>query len=108
MEAVSRAAWLTDINRRVFCSLTYAQAILNHCFGHKNDQPWYEYDVGWLPHCDELVILMLPGWNKSEGVRIEIKAAGALGIAVRRIEMSERFTGLPPAQSKKLHLRILG
>ena len=46
MEAVSRAGGLTDIDRRVFCPLTYAQAILNHCFGHKNDQWWYEYDVG--------------------------------------------------------------
>ena len=78
MEAVSRAVGLTDVDRRVFCPLTYAQALLNHCFGHKNDQPWYEYDLGWLPHCDDLVILMLPAWAESEGVRIESETAKEL------------------------------
>ena len=35
MEAVSRVATgLTDINRRVFCLLTYVQALLDHGFGH--------------------------------------------------------------------------
>ena len=47
MEAVGRvAAGLTDIDRRVFCPLTYAQALPDHGFGHKDDQWWYEYDVG--------------------------------------------------------------
>ena len=47
LEAVSRvAAALTDIDRRVFCPLTYAQALLDHGFGRKDDQWWYEYDVG--------------------------------------------------------------
>ena len=54
MEAVSRVtSGLTDINRRVFCLLTYVQALLDHGFGHK-DYRWYEYDVGWLPHCDQV------------------------------------------------------
>ena len=62
LEAVSRvAAALTDIDRRVFCPLTYAQALLDHGFGRKDDQWWYEYDVGWLSHCDELV-MKLSGW----------------------------------------------
>ena len=35
LEAVSRvAAGFTDIDRRVFCPLTYAQALLDHGFGH--------------------------------------------------------------------------
>lgn len=77
MEAVSRvAAVFTDIDRRVFCPLTYTQALLDHGFGHKDGQWWYEYDVGWLLHCDELVVLMLPGWARSEGVRIEIEWGG--------------------------------
>ena len=83
LEAISRVtAALTDIDRRAFCPLTYAQALLDHGFGRKDDRWWYEYDVGWLPHCDELVVLMLPGWAQSEGVRVEIEAAEALGIQI--------------------------
>ena len=107
MEAVSRvASGLTDIDRRVFCPLTYAQALLDHGFAHKDDQWWYEYDVGWLPHCDELVILMLPGWAESEGVRTEIEAAEALGVRTTYLETPDRFTGLTPAQSVALHRRF--
>ena len=68
VEAVSGvAAGLTDNDRSVFCPLTYAQALLEHGFGDRDDQWWYEYDVGWLLHCDDLV-LKLPGWAESEGV----------------------------------------
>ena len=35
-----------------------------------------------FPHCDELVVLMLPGWAQSEGVRVEFEAAEALGIQI--------------------------
>ena len=109
MEAISRvAAALTDIDRRVFCPLTYAQALLDHGFDRKDDRWWYEYDVGWLPHCDELVVLMLPGWAESKGVRIEVEAAEALGIRATYLETPETFTGLTPVQSTGLHLGLLG
>ena len=109
MEAVSRvAAGLTDIDRRVFCPLTYAQALLDHGFGHKDDQWWYDYDVGWLYHCDELVVLMLPGWADSKGVRIEVKIAEELGIWMTYMEMPERFRGLTVEQSAELHHRLSG
>ena len=109
LEAVSRvAAALTDIDRRAFCPLTYAQALLDHGFGRKDDRWWYEYDVGWLPHCDELVVLMLPGWEESEGVRIEIEVAGTLGIRICYLEVPERFIGLTPAQGAELHRKVRG
>ena len=107
LEVVSRvAASLTDIDRRVFCPLTYAQALLDHGFDDKDDQWWYEYGVDWLPHCDELVILMLPGWAESEGVRIKIEAAKELGIRISYLETPYRFTALTPAQSTELHRKL--
>ena len=63
------------------------------------------YDVGWLPLCDDLVVLMLPGW--AQGVRIEIEAAESLGIRITYLKLPERFTGLTPAQSAELHRRLL-
>ena len=56
------------------------------------------YDVGWLPLCDDLVVLMPPGWEESEGVWIEIEAAGTLGIRIYYLEVPERFIGLTPAR----------
>ena len=87
--------------------MTYAQALLDHDFGRKDDQWWYEYDAGWLSHCNELAILMLHGWAESEGVRIEIEAAKALGIWISHLEVPGQFAGLTPAQSKELYLRLL-
>ena len=39
----------------------------------------YNYDAGWLLYCDELVVLMLPGWEDSKGVRIRGLIAQKLG-----------------------------
>ena len=83
----------------MFCPLTYAQALLDHGFGYKEDQWWYEYDVGWLSHCNEMAILMLPGWAESEGVLIEIETAESLGIKIDYLKAPEKFAGLTPAQS---------
>ena len=81
MEAVGRVpAGLTEIDRRVFYPLTCAQGLFDYGFGYRDDQWWYEHDGSWLPHCDELAVLMLPGWAKSKGVRMEAEVAEALGI----------------------------
>ena len=109
MEAVSRVATsLTDIDRRVFCPLMYAQALIDHGFGHRDDRWWYDYDVGWLPFCEELVVLKLPGWAESEGVRIEVEFAGELGIRITYMEIPERFLGLTQEQSAELRQRLSG
>ena len=78
-----------------------------HGFGHQDDQWWYDCDLGWLPHCDELVDLMLPGWVQSEGLRIEIDVAEELGVRITYLEPAEMFIGLAPKQSVELHRRML-
>ena len=109
MEAVGRvAAGLTDNDRRVFCPLMYAQALIDHGFSHKDDQWWYDYDVGWLPCCEELVVLKLPGWTESEGVRIEVEVAESLRIRITYMEVPERFPGLTQERSAELRQRLLG
>ena len=109
MEAVGRvAAGLTDIDRRVYCPLVYAQALIDHGFGHKDDRWWYDYDVGWLPCCEELVVLKLPGWADSEGVRIEVEVAEELGIRITYLEVPERFPGLTREQSAELRQGFSG
>ena len=103
MEAVSRvAAGLTDTDRRIFCPLTYANALLDKGFDCKTDEWWYEYDIGWLAHCAELVVLKLPGWEESEGVRLEIAVAESLEIPVSYMETPEQFMGLTSERSDDL------
>ena len=107
LEAVSRvASGLTEIDRRVFCPLSYADALLGNGFGLRDDEWWYDYDLGWLSHCAELVVLRLPGWTDSKGVRLEIEAAEFWGIPVVYMDPPERFAGLTLNQSKDLHLRL--
>ena len=44
---------------------------------------WAEQDRRQLELCDEVVVLMLPGWRESEGVRAEVALAEELGKSVR-------------------------
>lgn len=44
---------------------------------------WADHNRAMLKRCDALVVLTLPGWERSEGVRAEIEIARTLPIAVR-------------------------
>ena len=109
LEAVSRvAAALTEIDRRIFCPLTYADALLEKGFGLRDDEWWYGYDIGWLSHCAELVVLTLPGWADSEGVRMEIKTAERRGIPISYMEPPEQYLGLTSEQNDELRNKLSG
>lgn len=34
---------------------------------------WWPYNTAWIDWCEELYVLQLKGWNKSEGVSAEIE-----------------------------------
>ena len=44
---------------------------------------WERIDRVYLERCDEVVVLMLDGWEESAGVRAEVGIARGLGKAVR-------------------------
>ena len=72
----------------------YAQALIDHGFGHKDDRWWYDYDVGWLPFCEELVVLKLPGWAESEGVQIlTVERSRRAALQAFRITLLELSAG---------------
>jgi hypothetical protein len=50
---------------------------------------WEAQDRRLLQACDELWVLTLDGWQRSIGVRAEIKIAEALGKPVRLVSESE-------------------
>jgi nucleoside 2-deoxyribosyltransferase len=40
---------------------------------------WREHDVKYLEACDEVLVLKLQGWERSQGVQAEVAMARALG-----------------------------
>jgi len=55
---------------------------------------WERIDRAYLERCDEVMVLMLDGWEASIGVQAEIGIARALGKPVRFVA-PEDATGLP-------------
>ena len=47
-----------------------------------NQQYWWAYNQELLLACSKLVILKLPGWEESEGVKMEKTLAESAGIPV--------------------------
>ena len=54
----------------------------------------YKYDLRLLEKCDKLMVLMLPGWDESVGVKLEIKHAKALGMSVAYVKADDDFTNI--------------
>ena len=50
---------------------------------------WERIDRAYLARCDEVVVLMLDGWQESTGVRAEIALARDLGKPVRFLGVDE-------------------
>ena len=44
---------------------------------------WERIDHGFLLRCDEVVVLMLVGWEQSDGVRSELTIAAEVSLPVR-------------------------
>src|SRR5688572_30741405 len=40
---------------------------------------WQAQDLAHLERCDDLLVLMLDGWEQSAGVQAELRQAGVLG-----------------------------
>ena len=47
---------------------------------------WAQYDREMISYCKALVILKLPGWENSVGVKAEKEIARELGIRVHKID----------------------
>ena len=68
---------------RVFNPLTHSAPIDDE---YIPDDYWYELDLMILARCDRLMLLMLPGWSTSKGVRMELELAIRRWIPIRPLE----------------------
>jgi len=87
-EAVNRyAAKLMLQGFIVFSPLSHSVPIAEY-IGNHNDSAFYvKQDLYWLKFCDEMHILMLPGWEDSKGVEAESIFAANNSILIRLIEV---------------------
>lgn len=80
--ACRAAVALLHAGHVVFSPITHSHPLAQHGLPG-NWQFWERYDREFLQRCDEVVVLMLPGWRKSVGVQAEIRIARELGKPVR-------------------------
>lgn len=82
-EASRAAARLMDAGNIVFSPLSHSHPIAQIGEMDALDQGfWLRQDLPFLKDSDVLVVLQLPGWEISKGVRREIDYAGSLQIPV--------------------------
>jgi nucleoside 2-deoxyribosyltransferase len=74
--ALLHAGWV------VFSPIAHSHPLAQHGLPG-NWQFWERYDRAFLERCDEVVVLMLDGWEESIGVQAEIRIARELGKPVR-------------------------
>ncbi len=80
--ACRKAAALMREGGLVFSPIVHSHPLTFH--GLPGDWGyWEQYDRRQLEHCDEVVVLALPGWKESKGVQAEIAIAKDLGKPVR-------------------------
>jgi nucleoside 2-deoxyribosyltransferase len=86
-EAVCRAAAkLIHSGKSVYAPIAHTHPICR--YGLPGDwQFWQHHDRKYIEICDEVVVLMLDGWDKSEGVQAEISIAREMGKPVTFIRV---------------------
>jgi hypothetical protein len=71
----------------VFSPIAHSHPLVEH--GLPTDWSfWERHDREHLARCDEVVVLMLDGWQESIGVREEIRIARELGKPVRYVDIT--------------------
>jgi nucleoside 2-deoxyribosyltransferase len=76
--ACSAAALLLQAGHAVFSPIAHGHVLAEH--GLPTDWKfWQRYDREHLERCDEVIVLMLNGWEESAGVHGEIRQAHELG-----------------------------
>ena len=90
--AVSATVWLIGQGHVVYSPIAQSQAL--EAAGAAPPAGWYGYDLAVLRRCQGLIILQLPGWQQSAGVRMETAAALALGLPVSYADPAQ--TGVRP------------
>ncbi len=85
-QAVTKAAArLQENGHFVFSPLTHNIPLIEEGITNSWDT-WKSYDLSMLLKCDALYVLKLEGWETSQGVQEEIKAAKEIGLPIYELD----------------------
>lgn len=84
MQVIKAAGILMKNGESIFCPIAHSCAIEHHGLGddRQSGSFWKAQDVPVLRHASKLYVLMLPGWDVSEGVKWEIETAKMCDIPI--------------------------
>lgn len=68
------AGILLQAGCKVFSPIAHSHKICEHANMAGDWGTWQEFDLHMLSMCDLLIMLMLPGWQKSQGMEAEYQA----------------------------------
>lgn len=80
--ACRAAAVLMRQGKVVFAPIAHSHYIDLHLGEPESNEFWRRQDEPYLALCTEMVVLMLPGWEQSTGVRHEVEVAQFRGIPI--------------------------
>ena len=84
--ACKAAAALMRKGAVVFCPIAMSHPVESYFDAPQDGEFWKRQDEPYLTMCTELVVLMLPGWEQSSGVRHEVEVAQFRGIPINYME----------------------
>ena len=82
------AAKLMQQGHIVFSPITHSHGIARFIPDHNHDF-WMFQDLPFLDFADKIIVLTLPGWKESKGVKKEIEYARDKGIPVEFKDIEE-------------------
>lgn len=80
-----KAAELMSAGKQIFSPISMCHPMAQYGLP-RGWEFWAEFDKQFLEMCSELYVLKLDGWEKSTGLRAEIKIAIELGIKIVYLE----------------------
>jgi len=84
------AAQLMDLGYDVFSPIAHSHSVeVEGMKKRRTGKFWLKQDFAVLRGCDAVVVLTMKGWEKSKGVRAEMKEAKRLGIPITFQKESE-------------------
>jgi hypothetical protein len=81
------AAILKSQGMEVFSPIAHSHYIEKTGFFHGDNTYWLPFDFKFMHICECLYVLMLPGWEKSEGIKEEIDYAIELGLPIVYVKL---------------------
>jgi len=85
--ACQAAAYLMKQGHIVFSPIAHSHGIARFVDG--DHAFWMKQDLEFLKNCSEMIVLILPGWDRSKGIKEEIEFAESNGITVRYMDFDE-------------------